>query len=111
MNSLTSQIDDLRNDLQIDIEYLGIVVNLYDSRRGYIATSSLQGWVDIKDPRVVGLVGDLKEQKGSGPREAAAVVVRSQVAAGCGDACVGQGGAVSKADLLGAGRFGGESAR
>ncbi|MDT6988344.1 ParA family protein [Streptomyces lusitanus] len=60
---LTTQIDDLRNDLQIDIEYLGIVVNLYDSRRGYIATSSLQGWVDIKDPRVVGLIGDLKEQK------------------------------------------------
>ncbi|MFE1856383.1 ParA family protein [Streptomyces sp. NPDC059489] len=60
---LTTQIDDLRTDLQIDIDYLGIVVNLYDSRRGYIATSSLQGWVDIKDPRVVGLIGDLKEQK------------------------------------------------
>ncbi|MBV2353848.1 ParA family protein [Streptomyces sp. J2-1] len=60
---LTTQIDDLRGDLQIDIDYLGIVVNLYDSRRGYIATSSLQGWVDIKDPRVVGLIGDLKEQK------------------------------------------------
>jgi chromosome partitioning protein len=60
---LTTQIDDLRNDLQVHIDYLGIVVNLYDSRRGYIATSSLQGWVDIKDPRVVGLIGDLKEQK------------------------------------------------
>lgn len=60
---LTTQIDDLRTDLQVDIDYLGIVVNLYDSRRGYIATSSLQGWVDIKDPRVVGLIGDLKEQK------------------------------------------------
>ncbi|MGW2866509.1 ParA family protein, partial [Streptomyces sp. NPDC001205] len=60
---LTSQIDDLRGDLQVDIDYLGIVVNLYDSRRGYIATSSLQGWVDIKDPRVVGVIGDLKEQK------------------------------------------------
>ncbi len=60
---LTTQIDDLRGDLQVDIDYLGIVVNLYDSRRGYIATSSLQGWVDIKDPRVVGLIGDLKEQK------------------------------------------------
>ncbi|MFH8470315.1 ParA family protein [Streptomyces sp. NPDC017991] len=60
---LTAQIDDLRSDLQIDIDYLGIVVNLYDGRRGYIATSSLQGWVDIKDPRVVGLIGDLKEQK------------------------------------------------
>lgn len=60
---LTTQIDDLRGDLQVNIDYLGIVVNLYDSRRGYIATSSLQGWVDIKDPRVVGLIGDLKEQK------------------------------------------------
>ncbi|MER7779657.1 ParA family protein [Streptomyces sp. NPDC096191] len=60
---LTTQIEDLRGDLQIDIDYLGIVVNLYDSRRGYIATSSLQGWVDIKDPQVVGLIGDLKEQK------------------------------------------------
>ncbi|MGW6016137.1 ParA family protein [Streptomyces sp. NPDC055210] len=60
---LTAQIDDLRGDLNIDIDYLGIVVNLYDGRRGYIATSSLQGWVDIKDPRVVGLIGDLKEQK------------------------------------------------
>lgn len=60
---LTTQIDDLRGDLQVDINYLGIVVNLYDSRRGYIATSSLQGWVDIKDPKVVGLIADLKEQK------------------------------------------------
>ncbi|MFJ3497775.1 ParA family protein [Streptomyces sp. NPDC086091] len=60
---LTTQVDDLRGDLQVEIDYLGIVVNLYDSRRGYIATSSLQGWVDIKDPRVVGLIGDLKEQK------------------------------------------------
>ncbi|WP_328891943.1 ParA family protein [Streptomyces sp. NBC_00316] len=60
---LTAQFEDLRNDLAIEIDYLGIVVNLYDSRRGYIATSSLQGWVDIKDPRVVGLIGDLKEQK------------------------------------------------
>ncbi|MFI5690168.1 AAA family ATPase [Streptomyces sp. NPDC051636] len=60
---LTTQIEDLRADLSLEIDYLGIVVNLYDGRRGYIATSSLQGWVDIKDPRVVGLIGDLKEQK------------------------------------------------
>ncbi|MEV7080927.1 ParA family protein [Streptomyces sp. NPDC093516] len=60
---LTNQIEDLRNDLALDIDYLGIVVNLYDGRRGYIATSSLQGWIDIKDPRVVGLITDLKEQK------------------------------------------------
>lgn len=60
---LTNQIEDLRNDLGLDVDYLGIVVNLYDGRRGYIATSSLQGWIDIKDPRVVGLISDLKEQK------------------------------------------------
>lgn len=60
---LVGQIEDLRGDLNLDIDYLGIVVNHYDARRGYIATSSLQGWMDIKDPRVVGLIGDLKEQK------------------------------------------------
>ncbi|MFH0246288.1 ParA family protein [Streptomyces sp. HK10] len=60
---LTSQIEDLRNDLAIEIDYLGIVVNHYDARRGFIATSSLQAWMDIKDPRVVGVIGDLKEQK------------------------------------------------
>ncbi|MET9879177.1 ParA family protein [Actinacidiphila glaucinigra] len=60
---LTTQIEDLRADLALDIDYLGIVVNHYDARRGYIATSSLQAWMDIKDPRVVGVIGDLKEQK------------------------------------------------
>ncbi|WP_030739217.1 ParA family protein [Streptomyces sp. NRRL F-2890] len=60
---LTSQIEDLRGDLALELDYLGIVVNHYDARRGYIATSSLEAWMDIKDPRVVGLIGDLKEQK------------------------------------------------
>ncbi|MBY8889080.1 ParA family protein [Streptomyces sp. PTM05] len=60
---LTRQITDLRDDLGLDIDYLGIVVNLYDGRRGYIATSSLQAWIDIRDPRVVAVIGDLKEQK------------------------------------------------
>ncbi|MFD7980151.1 ParA family protein [Streptomyces sp. NPDC059071] len=60
---LTSQLEDLRDDMGIELDYLGIVVNHYDARRGIIATSSLQSWVDIKDPRVVGVIGDLKEQK------------------------------------------------
>ncbi|MER7111905.1 ParA family protein [Streptomyces sp. NPDC000229] len=60
---LTSQIEDMRNDLTLDVDYLGLVVNHYDARRGFIATSSLQSWMDIKDPRVVGVIGDLKEQK------------------------------------------------
>jgi chromosome partitioning protein len=60
---LTSQIDDLRSDMHLELDYLGIVVNHYDARRGYIATSSLESWMAIRDPRVVGLIGDLKEQK------------------------------------------------
>lgn len=60
---LTTQVEDLRADLAIEVDYLGIVVNHYDARRGYIATSSLQAWMDIKDPRVIGVIGDLKEQK------------------------------------------------
>ncbi|MFJ6791999.1 ParA family protein [Streptomyces angustmyceticus] len=60
---LTTQIDDLRTDMHLELDYLGIVVNHYDARRGYIATSSLESWMAIRDPRVVGLIGDLKEQK------------------------------------------------
>ncbi|MEU3051368.1 ParA family protein [Streptomyces sp. NPDC006984] len=60
---LTTQIDDLRSDMHLELDYLGIVVNHYDARRGYIATSSLESWMAIRDPRVVGLIGDLKEQK------------------------------------------------
>ncbi|MGD9482845.1 ParA family protein [Streptomyces sp. TRM70308] len=60
---LTTQIDDLRADMSLELDYLGIVVNHYDARRGYIATSSLESWMAIRNPRVVGLIGDLKEQK------------------------------------------------
>lgn len=60
---LTAQIEDLRSDLKIEIDYCGIVVNLYDARRGYIATSSLEGWRAIGDPRVVAVVPDVKEQR------------------------------------------------
>jgi chromosome partitioning protein len=60
---LTTQIEDLREDMKIGMDYLGIVVNLYDARRGYIATSSLEQWRAIGDPRVVAVVPDLKEQK------------------------------------------------
>jgi chromosome partitioning protein len=60
---LTTQIEDLIADMQIDVDYLGIVVNLYDGRRGYIATSSLEEWIAIGDPRVVAVIPDVKEQK------------------------------------------------
>lgn len=60
---LAGQIEDLRVDLKIDIDYLGLVVNLYDSRRGYVATSSLANWRSIGDPRVLAVINDLKEQR------------------------------------------------
>ncbi|GAA0454282.1 ParA family protein [Streptomyces olivaceiscleroticus] len=60
---LVTQIEDLRNDMGVNIDYLGIVVNLYDPRRGFIATSSLQAWIDIKDPKVVAVIGDLTDQR------------------------------------------------
>lgn len=60
---LAQQIGDLCEDLRLDIDYLGLVVNLYDSRRGYVATSSLENWKQIGDPRVLAVIGDLKEQR------------------------------------------------
>ncbi|WP_309232869.1 ParA family protein [Nocardiopsis sp. BMP B8015] len=60
---LTGQIEDLRQDMRLEIDYLGLVVNMYDSRRGFIATSSLQAWEDIGDPAVVAVVPDRKEQR------------------------------------------------
>lgn len=60
---LTGQIEDLRQDLRVEIDYLGLVVNMYDGRRGYIATSSLKKWESIGDPAVVAVVPDRKEQR------------------------------------------------
>ncbi|MCF2130992.1 ParA family protein [Strepomyces sp. STD 3.1] len=60
---LAQQIEDLCEDLSLDIEYLGLVVNLYDSRRGYVATSSLDNWKSLGDPKVLAIIGDLKEQR------------------------------------------------
>ncbi|MGW2708101.1 ParA family protein [Streptomyces sp. NPDC001356] len=60
---LAQQIEDLCEDLSLDVEYLGLVVNLYDSRRGYVATSSLENWKSLGDPKVLAVIGDLKEQR------------------------------------------------
>lgn len=60
---LAQQIEDLCEDLSLDIDYLGLVVNLYDSRRGYVATSSLDNWKSLGDPKVLAVIGDLKEQR------------------------------------------------
>ncbi|MEU1826681.1 ParA family protein [Streptomyces abikoensis] len=60
---LDEQIQDLSDDMDIDIEYLGFVVNMYDSRRGFVATSSLNAWKEIGDPDVVAVIHDQSEQR------------------------------------------------
>jgi chromosome partitioning protein len=60
---LSQQIEDLCEDLRMEMDYLGLVVNLYDSRRGYVATSSLEQWKSIGDPPVLAIISDLKEQR------------------------------------------------
>ncbi len=60
---LVDQIEDLEADLRLEIDSLGIVVNLFDSRRGFIATSSLEEWHSLEDQHVIAVVDDLKEQR------------------------------------------------
>ncbi|MFF4640871.1 ParA family protein [Streptomyces olivaceus] len=59
---LADQMDDLCEDLKVEIATLGFVVNLYDARNGYIATSSLHSWQSMDEP-VLGIVPELKEQR------------------------------------------------
>lgn len=59
---LDEQIQDLINDLDIDIMLLGFIVNLFDARRGYVATSSLENWKNIGDPPVVAVIPQQKDQ-------------------------------------------------
>jgi chromosome partitioning protein len=60
---LFDQIQDLTTDLDVDIASLGFIVNMYDARKGYIATSSLASWQEIGDPPVYAVVPELKEQR------------------------------------------------
>ncbi|WP_407842066.1 ParA family protein (plasmid) [Streptomyces sp. DSM 116496] len=60
---LIQQTDSLARDYDIVIEQIGLVVNKYDSRRGYIATSSLGKWNSLGTPPVLAVVPDLKEQR------------------------------------------------
>jgi len=60
---LINQVGSLATDFEIEVEQLGLVVNKYDSRRGYIATSSLDKWKSLGTPPVLAVIGDLKEQR------------------------------------------------
>jgi chromosome partitioning protein len=60
---LYEQIEDLTGDMEIEISQLGFVVNMYDSRKGFVATSSLEEWNKIGDPPVLAIVPELKDQR------------------------------------------------
>ncbi|MBQ0867361.1 ParA family protein [Streptomyces sp. RK75] len=60
---LVDQVEDLCKDLSLEIDYLGLVVNQYDSRRGFVATSSLAQWNSLGDQQVLAVLDDLKEQR------------------------------------------------
>ncbi|WP_425544522.1 hypothetical protein, partial [Actinomadura kijaniata] len=56
-------IEDLDDDLGIEKAQLGFVVNLYDARKGFVVTSSLNSWQSFEDPPVLTVVPDLKEHR------------------------------------------------
>jgi chromosome partitioning protein len=60
---LRDQIESGQVDWRIQVDDLGLVVNLYDPRDGYVVTSSLDAWRQLKEPRLIGVVRRLKEQR------------------------------------------------
>ncbi|MFE4356110.1 ParA family protein [Kitasatospora sp. NPDC056800] len=62
---LDSQIRTVSLDYEVDIDRLGLVVNKFDKRKGYVATHSLSEWESLGTPPVVAIVPDLKEQRES----------------------------------------------
>ncbi|MFI5688411.1 ParA family protein [Streptomyces sp. NPDC051636] len=60
---LLEQIESGQADWRIEVDYLGLVVNLYDARDGYVITSSLEAWKAFEEPRVIGVIGRLKDQR------------------------------------------------
>ncbi|MER5864448.1 ParA family protein [Kitasatospora sp. NPDC002040] len=60
---LREQIDSLCDDLDVEIADLGFIVNLFDSRKGFVVKSALEGWESIGTPPVLAVVPDLKDQR------------------------------------------------
>ncbi|MCY0953063.1 ParA family protein [Streptomyces antarcticus] len=60
---LIEQIESGKTDWRVEVDYLGLVVNAYDSRDGYVVTSALQSWRQLSDPPVIGVIPRLKEQR------------------------------------------------
>jgi chromosome partitioning protein len=60
---LQRQLAQVSNDWQLTIEQFGLVVNKFDARKGFIATSSLEKWKALGTPPVLTVIKDLKEQR------------------------------------------------
>ncbi|WP_285740884.1 ParA family protein [Kitasatospora phosalacinea] len=60
---LDGQINTVSLDYEVDIDRLGLVVNKYDVRKGYVVATALEQWQSLQDPPVLTVVPDLKEQR------------------------------------------------
>ncbi|MEU4800220.1 ParA family protein [Streptomyces sp. NPDC023327] len=58
---LRSQMEDLCRKGRITVDYLGLVVNAYDSRRGKLVKENRDQWERSSSPAVLAVIGDLKE--------------------------------------------------
>ncbi|MFJ8746672.1 ParA family protein [Embleya sp. NPDC127516] len=58
---LKAQINDLCQKARTDIDYLGLIVNAYDGRRGTLVKANKEQWEKSTNPGVLAVIGDLKE--------------------------------------------------
>ena len=57
---LKAQKDDLCRKGRIEVDYLGLVINAYDSRRGLLVQENRAQWEKSTAPPVMAVIGDLK---------------------------------------------------
>ncbi|MEJ8632028.1 ParA family protein [Streptomyces sp. MS2.AVA.5] len=58
---LKRQKDDLCHKGRITVDYLGLIINAYDSRRGKLVRENREQWEKSASPSVLAVIGDLKE--------------------------------------------------
>lgn len=58
---LKEQKEDLERKGRIQIDYLGLVINAYDRRRGKLVEENKEQWEKSSTPAVLAVIGDLKE--------------------------------------------------
>jgi chromosome partitioning protein len=58
---LKKQLDDLCRKGRIEVDFLGLIINAYDSRRGRLVQENRDQWEKSTTPSVLAVIGDLKE--------------------------------------------------